>query len=343
MNKRYEKEIYLDRALATSKNINLSYFNHKTILISGATGLIGTFLIDTLLINPHYHGLIIANTLNAGEAQMQFSRWRYDGRLSFVEGNIKDPLNIRRKVDIVIHAASYTDPANYAAHPIDTMLINLLGIKNMLDIASKNNAQVLVMSTTEIYGQVDQDEPIKESDYGYIDPLEVRSTYNVAKLAAETLAISYGEEYKLPIVIARFSRVYGPTMRKNDSKAMSQFIKNALNNEPVILKSLGEQQFSYIYVSDAVKAMLFLLENGKSGEAYNVTNDEIYTLKEIAELVANIGSVPFEQIIQDEFKGKGYSKAQYALLDTKKIKDLGYHTDVNLAQGLEETINILKS
>ena len=340
---RYDKQLYLNRATKITADIDIEYFNHKTILLRGATGLIGTMFIDALLSNPNYHGLIIANTLNVRAAQARFSKWLYDGRLSFVEGNIKEPLHVARTVDIVIHAASYTDPKNYAAHPIDTMLINFLGIKNMLDIAARNKAKVLVMSTTEVYGESKQTTPLDETSYGYIDPLQLRSAYNIAKQAAETLAIAYSEEHGLHVTIARFSRVYGPTMLKGDTKALSQFIKNTLREEAVLLKSAGSQQYSYIYVADAVRAMLFLLEHGESNEAYNITNDEVYSLKEIAQLVAKIGEVDFKQEIQDEYKGKGYSKATFAILDTSKIKAIGFKTEVNLKEGLEETIQILRS
>ena len=132
-------------------------------------------------------------------------------------------------------------------------------------------------------------------------------------------------------------------MLKGDTKALSQFIKNTLREEAVLLKSAGSQQYSYIYVADAVRAMLFLLEHGESNEAYNITNDEVYSLKEIAQLVAKIGEVDFKQEIQDEYKGKGYSKATFAILDTSKIKAIGFKTEVNLKEGLEETIQILRS
>ena len=180
-------------------------------------------------------------------------------------------------------------------------------------------------------------------DYcGYINSNTLRAGYPESKRCGEALCQAYKEEKKLDVVIARFTRTYGPTMLKDDTKAISQFINKALNKEDIVLKSEGKQFYSFTYVYDAVYGLFTVLLNGVSGEAYNISNiNSDITLKDLATLIAStVGrKVVFE--LPNETESKGFSKATKARLDNKKICNIGYKPKYDIASGVKRTIDIL--
>ena len=183
----------------------------------------------------------------------------------------------------------------------------------------------------------------EESYLGYIDCNTVRAGYPESKRLSESLCNAFSAQNGQDFVIGRFSRVYGPTMGIDDSKAIAQFIRKAAAGEDIVLKSEGNQLYSYTYVVDAAVAALYLLLYGKSGEAYNVAdeNSEI-TLKELAGILAEAAGsrVVFE--LPDAVEKAGYSTATKALLDTKKINELGWRAQTPIKEGLEKTVQILR-
>ena len=196
----------------------------------------------------------------------------------------------------------------------------------------------------EIYGENRKDvDKFGESYLGYIDCNTVRAGYPESKRLSEALCNAFEAQKEQDFVIGRFSRVYGPTMGIDDSKAIAQFIRKAAAGEDIVLKSDGNQLYSYTYVVDAAVAALYLLLYGKSGEAYNVAdeNSEI-TLKDLAGILAEAAGsrVVFE--LPDAVEQAGYSTATKALLDTKKINELGWRAKTPIKEGLEKTVQILR-
>ena len=299
----FENEHYLKEIKEFQESLDLTYFDNKTLLVAGACGLVMSYLIDTLLSDKNKKIKIIALVYSDADRQ-RFNQ--DDSRLAFIYGDVKDPntfTKINEKIDIVINGASIVDPKGYKERPIDTMLINLLGTKNLLDIAVKYNSTFLLTSSCEIYGEADVD--LIDEDYcGKLNPIEVRSGYNESKRACETLCVSYSAEKGIRTLVARLSRTFGPTQSPKDTKALSQFIKNAILNEDIVLKSKGEQLFSYTYVQDIVKGLLIMLEKGESMNAYNVCNRETLRLKDVAQICASYNSknVVFD-LKDDEFTG----------------------------------------
>ncbi|MFA5235651.1 MAG: NAD-dependent epimerase/dehydratase family protein [Bacilli bacterium] len=307
----------------------------KTIALTGATGLIGSYLIDALLIDRSLEVTILAMVRDISQAQARFSYFNGDLRLKFIEIDLNQPLHVTESIDYLIHAASATSPDQYQAHPIDTMLLNMIGTKQVLDLAAAKKSRFIFLSSTEVYGQSDG-RLLDEKYSGYLDSLDPRSAYNEGKRAGETLSIAYRHEKGLDVVIPRLSRVFGPTQKPGDRKALSQFIQAGLRHEPIVLKSAGTQKFSYTYVSDIVSGILFLLANGRSGEAYNIASEEQKELREIASMIGEIRhcQVTFDQKTDPNLS---YSKAEHALLDITKIKALGWQPRVTLREGLAKT------
>lgn len=342
-NEIYEKEI----GKIVNYDIEWGKIGGKRILITGASGLLGTVLIDAVMLrNKLYNANIkvYAMSRNEAKAQERFKDYWNLELFHFIQADINKPFYVEANIDYIIHAASNTHPRLYAEDPIGSMMTNIEGTKNILDFSHKKNvARVLFLSSVEIYGNALNETDLFDEKYcGYLDCNTLRAAYPEGKRAGEALCQAYREQYNMDIVIPRLSRVYGPTMRLDDSKALSQFILNTINGEDIVLKSEGKQRFSYVYVMDAVRALLLLLVSGKEGEAYNIADTHgTLQLKEIAEILANISkrNVTFE--LPDEVEKKGFSKAQIAVMDTRKIQELGWQAGCDMENGLKKTIKIM--
>ena len=333
---------YVDQIEHLYDGMDLHFLEGKTIVISGACGAICSLLIDGLLCCSNLKIKIIALAHRYPEKNGRFSRFESDPRLQIQVCDLTQPVSLSLAADYVIHGASYTDPAGYAAHPIETMLVNFSGTKTMLDLASANHARFMLLSSCEIYGQLMADE-IVENQYGFIDPLSPRSCYNQAKLASETLSICYQQAQGVDVVIPRLSRAFGPTTNPNDTKAATQFLKCALTHQTIIIKSQGTQQYSYLYLGDAARAIVFLLRSGKRGEAYNVTSGFSVQLKDFASLLGQKFGVSVKiGATADSFGKNGYSKIDRSVLSIDKIKALGWEPRETIESAIDKTAAVLK-
>lgn len=332
----------------------------RTVLLSGATGMIGKCLIDLLMLRNDKvrdHTVcgckgktdepvqVIALSRNEDRArELLGSYWgREDFR--YVSCDVNQPIPELGAVDYVIHAASNTHPLQYSQDPIGTIAANVDGTKNMLEYGAGHGARrFCFVSSVEVYGENRGDvEQFDEAYLGYLDCNTLRAGYPESKRLGETLCNAYGEARGLAFIIARLSRVYGPTMLRSDSKALSQFIKKAAAREPIVLKSQGTQKYSYTFVTDAVSGILCALLSGQPGEAYNVADKESdLTLGELAELLAGIGGAGVTYEIPPESERRGYSTATKAMLDASKLEKIGWRPWVHMTEGLECTVECLR-
>ncbi len=335
----YISKIY-ENEIKTLQNSDIfSYFSNKNILITGGTGLILSYLINVLLSCNSFNGKLNLVVRNVDAASKRFLKFIHDARLKFISCSLEDLTSINDKFDLVISGASKTDPYNYAIFPVEVMTDNINGCRSALEVSKRDGAVFLLLSSCEVYGQNDK-EILKEGDVSIISPIETRSAYNLAKMASENLALSYKKEYGINAKIIRFSRIFGPTIKINDTKALSQFLFKVLNDEDVILKSKGEQKFSYQYVGDSVRAIAYLLNSNET--IVNSTNEEIFALKDLASYIASLGNKKVIFDIHDDFNGAGYSKAKNSILDISRLKNLGFKNIFNIKDSLKTTYNILK-
>lgn len=340
---------YNENLQETVKNIpNIDRLKDKSILITGATGLIGSAIVDTLiwgnLMNKSNIKLYVAGR-NKDKMISRFGHLFSEDFLKFVEYDANHELEFKFDVDYILHGASNAHPIAYSQKPVETMLSNFYGMYNLLQYAKDHKVtRTLYISSSEVYGQKENNELYKEKDYGNIDILNARSCYPSSKRAAETLCASFRKQYSLDVVIVRPGHIYGPTMTVDDSRASAQFARNAVNGEDIIMKSPGQQLRSYCYVFDCVSAILTVLLNGKSGEAYNISNKEsIVTIRELAESFANTfgGSVVFEK--PGEIESSGYNMMSSSALDSSKLESLGWNGLYDVEEGVKRTVEILKS
>ena len=317
--------------------------NQKTILISGASGMIGSFLIHVLLQRPEKIN-IIAVGRNIKTAQERFSEYWGKDNFHFISHDLNLPFKDNIKADIIVHEASNTHPAAYSSDPIGTAATNIIGTNNLLKVASQNKkCRFLFASSVEIYGENRGDTEYFDEHYcGYIDCNTMRAGYPESKRAGEALCQAYRKAKGIDVVIARLARTYGPTMLTEDTKAISQFIKNALEKKDIVLKSEGNQLYSYCYVADSVSGLLTILLKGKNGEAYNISDSKSdLTLKELASLIAFNVKTKVTYQMPDSIEFEGYSKATKAIMDSRKLQNLGWKAHWTIESGIRQTINYL--
>ena len=345
-----DSELYKeDIDTVASGNIDWEKLKNKNILITGATGLIGTFLIDVLMYRNMKYGdciTVYAVGRNKGKAMTRFKSYFVSQYFVFIQIDIQNIFNLSTNIDYIIHGASNTHPIAYSTEPVNTILLSVMGTKSVLDAASAHNVKrTLFLSTVEVYGENRGDvEAFKEDYCGYMDCNTLRAGYPEGKRTAEALCQAYIKEKNVDVVIARCCRVYGPTMGDDDSKAIAQFIRTAANGNNIILKSKGEQQYSYCYVADICSALLFLLLNGKNGEAYNVSDANCnLTLLQIANVLSEYTAKEIIFDVPSSVESAGYSKATKALLDNTKLRELGWEAHYPIKDGIVRTVKILRN
>ena len=317
----------------------------KRVVMTGATGLIGICLIDALMLYNRQYAAdvhIIALGRNKATAASVLGEYFDDPLFCFVEHNALNPLPDSISADYIIPLASNTHPLAYSTYPVETMLTNLKGAEHALAMARRQHATVLYPSTVEVYGNARGEDVFTEDYTGALNLSTARSCYTESKRTAEALCLSYIEEYGITVKIARLSRVFGPTMKESDSKASSQFIKKALAGDDIVLKSKGEQFFSYTYVADAVSALLHILFNGECGVAYNVSTPtcDIH-LRDFAALCAAFRDKQVVFDLPTATEQKGFSVATKAILENSRLRTLGWQSRYDIQDAVRRTLDIL--
>ena len=319
----------------------------KTVLITGATGFIGSFLIHSLLKKGEKEGLnikVLALVRNKQRGIDAFGEYYEKGLLDFVVQDVCEPIVTDKKADYIIHCASNAAPREYSMYPVETMKTNFYGTMNLLDYAKSVDAEgFLYVSTIEIYGTTHGLDRIGEDNYGEIDAMKVRSCYPLSKKGCETLTVSYADEYGLPVKIGRLSYIFGPGMKQGDSKIVAVFPKCIADGENIVMKSKGEQLRSYTYVSDAITALITILLDGETGEAYNIASKKcITTIAGIAHTLVDSYPEKGLKVIFDlpsEQEAKGFSLIENAVLDSEKLEALGWESQVDLVTGLKNVVS----
>lgn len=313
-------------------DFDMSVFDGKTILVTGATGLIGKLCVKSLL-NSGYNTQVIALVRDEEKAKNIFGESK---RLTYLVQDINQRINTTRRVDYIIHAASTTSSKDFVEKPVETIYTAINGSRNILEFAKNKRLEGMVyLSSLEIYG-VNEKENIKERDYGYIDILNPRSSYSESKKMVETMCISYGTEYGVPVKIARLAQTFGAGVSISDNRVFAQFAKAIINKENIVLHTKGETKRNYCYTTDAVRGIFTILTKGENNNAYNVANENSYcSISEMAYLLEN-------EYTKVEYKidevNRGYNPTVKIALNTEKLNALGWEAKVNLKEMFDRLI-----
>lgn len=314
--------------------IDWEQLNGASVLITGATGLIGKSLIKALLYCSTAR--IIAPVRDCERAKKIFSSQLEAGcSIHFLHWDAEQPLTVDGPVDYIVHCASQTSSSGFVQNPVQTIRTAYLGTEHVLELArQKNGCRVVYLSTMEVYGTPQGDRKISEDFLGCIDPLNVRSCYPESKRLCENLCVGYSSEYQVNVSIARLTQTFGPGISPKDGRVFAEFARCVLDGCDIVLHTKGETKRNYLYTADAVRGLLIIALRGESGQAYNVANEQTYcTIYEMAQMVSSTlgkGKIAV-RVEQTEDLGRfGYAPVLKMNLDTGKLRRLGWEPRVGL-------------
>lgn len=310
-----------------------------TILVTGATGLIGSQVVKTLAcLNrmKNINVIVLALVRSEEKAQKVFGQLLKRGDVRLVLGDVTKELQIEDDVDYVIHGASPTSSKFFVNNPVETIMTAIVGTKNILEFSRKKKIKGMVyLSSLEVYGVPQtKNGVVKECDYGYIDPLSVRSSYSEGKRMVECLCASYAKEYNVPVKVARLSQTFGAGVEYADGRVFAEFARCAVEKRNIVLHTAGNTLRTYCYTKDAVAALLIILLRGEVGTAYNVTNkNTAVTIKEMAQCVCDAfpeSGIQVEFDMPKDLASFGYNPEMVIRLDSTKLEELGWKATVDL-------------
>lgn len=327
-------------------NFNLPYQKLKehTVLVTGATGLIGFQLIKALLAIGNIR--IIALIRNMDKAKRIYTNEEMQN-ISFVIGDIVGKINIDMDVGYIFHCAAVTTSKIMINNPVETIITSVNGTNNILKLAlEKNSKSVVFISSMEMYGAFNSNVgEITEETIGYIDPLELRSNYPESKRLCENMCIAYLHEYNVPVKIARLAQTFGAGILPWENRVFAQFARSVLNETDIVLHTKGLSEGNYCYTSDCITGLFTILLKGENGEAYNISNPKNHTT------IANMAKMVVENIANNKIKviydipesnTYGYATETKMKLNSDKLQKIGWIPHVDLEESYNRMIEQLK-
>lgn len=335
----------LEEDLQYIANYDLPYdrLKGKTVLVTGATGLIGVSLVRALLAIGDIK--VIALVRNAEKAKNIYGD-KIGQLLKLHVADVVDKIKIEEAVDYIFHCASVTASKVMIEKPVETLLTSVEGTKNILNLAwEKRCASVVYVSSMEVYGAFDESREVGEETLGYIDPLKVRSNYPESKRLCENLCVAYCSEFGVPVKIARLAQTFGAGILPGENRVFAQFARSAIKGEDIVLHTKGLSEGNYCYTRDCVTGLLTILLKGTDAAAYNVSNPAAHTtIVEMAVLVAEKIAGGKIKVVFDIPQGNafGYAADTKMKLNSDKLQALGWKPEVGLEEAYQRMINEMR-
>ena len=345
----FDKIIDEDLTQIIEENNGLKKLYGQTIMVTGASGLIGSYFINTLIkLNEDYganiHIIPLVRNLNKLGSEIINKDY-----ITPIVQDIINPIKYNSDVDYIIHAASPASPPLMREKPVETNLANTVGTANALQFAKEHNTKkFLFISSREVYGQNISDEKyFKEDDLGIINQLIPRNSYAESKKAAENMCLAFKDEYGLDTKIVRLGQTFGPGMNINGGMVHTEFLKMLLNNENIVLKSDGSSLRTYTYISDAISAMFKIILESEDIVYNAVNNENEVSIKELAEIIVNLCPEKKSKLIfdiEEEKEGYDYSTFKFCLITSEKImNELGWNPKYSIEEGFKRTLQNLNN
>ena len=303
-------------------------------LITGGAGFIGSHLVSKIIDNAEK--IIVLDNLLTG-SEKNINKYFDSSNFQFISHDIQNHYDPEENIDCVIHLASCASPIAYSENPINTLKSGSIGTINALGIARKYNSSFLLASTSEIYGDP-KISPQHEEYWGNVNPVGPRSMYDESKRFAEAATQAYVTEYKLNAKIVRIFNTYGPNMKLDDGRVVTNFIVQALKNKDITVFGKGLQTRSFSYVDDTVNGIM-LASSYKEPDIFNIGNDNEITINQLAQTIIDITNTKSQIIYKDLPKDDPLQRKP----DLSKSKELlNYEPVIGLEKGLEKTIEWVK-
>ena len=330
-----------------SKVVDWEKLYGKSVLVTGAYGMLASYMVYMLLYLNQYHDAKIDIYMlgrNRDRFSSRYGEFMSSPSVHIVQQSVNDSIGYLPRMDYIVHAASMASPHFYGSTPVDVMLPNVLGTNQLLQKAAADHLSGFIFFSSGVYGNLEgKVDSIRETDMGPMDPLELQNCYFESKRCGETLCMSYHVQYGVPIVCVRPSHTYGPTLDLNDSRVFANFVSDAVHGRNIVIKGDGRAERSFCYISDATLAYFKVLLDAPRGEAYNVGNDETnISVGDLAELIVRLCPEKNLQVVyagrkkEDNYVTSTIVKAP--LLNTEKIRALGWKWSIMLEEGFSRTI-----
>lgn len=322
-------------------NLPWELLKDKTVLISGANGFIPSYLVHVLL----YLGFVkvIALVRNQEKALSKFKEHLNNPKFQMIVQDVSNPILNDFHVDYIIHAASQASPKYYGIDPVGTLKANTLGTYNLLEYGVKSKIKKFIyFSSGEVYGTIDENTPkISEEYNGSFNPTLVRSCYGESKRMGENMCVCYSHQYGIPVNMLRLSHTYGPGVLLDDGRVFGDFVSNIVNNQDIILNSDGSAKRSFLYITDMIRALFYILFFGEDKQAYNIASSKETSILELANLLVSLYpqkalQVKFsENVFRDGYIKSTSTRANF---DTTKLEKLGWSESVSIEDGFRKMI-----
>ena len=343
----WNNDIYMKDLETAFNNItDRDSLKNSRIFITGATGLIGSFIADMLMWANIKLGFNISLCLmgrSEDRLKKRFPTELYKITPDFYVGDIMNPIRLTGDYDYVIHCAGNAYPAAFVNRPSETIKAAVTGMENVIRLCECNKkGRMVLISSGEVYGNGNST-AMKENDYGYIDITSSRASYPEGKRISEVLLASYIYEGKIDGTIARLCHTYGPCYSQGDNRAGTEFLMLAAKGKDIVMKSKGSQLRSYCYIADCASGIMTALLKGNSGEAYNVANkDSVVSIAQLANTVASAAGTNVIFKLPDNEEKKYATPVDMAVLDETKLKNIGYRPVYDIETGVRHSIDIIR-
>lgn len=335
-----------DVKIVLDSDIEFERFYGKTVLISGANGYVPSYFAYTFMaLNDTYDAgiKVIALCRNEIKAKERFAEFVERQDFEILVQDVRNPIETEEKIHFFIHAASPAGKKSRHDDPVNTFESNVLGLRNMLQVAIKNPCEAfLFLSSVDIYGDLPGQGRLCENQIGTVDLLNVRNAYSCGKRAAEIMSKAYQIEYELPVYIVRPFQIIGPGPDLTDGRLHIDFVSQILKSKKIVLKSDGSAVRSFMYITDAIKAMFVVMEKGNPGEAYNIVSESgEASVRELAEIFSSNAEadVEIEYDISQRTTIEVTEAKSIVIGDSTKLKNLGWSAQISLDEACKRMMN----